>query len=144
MLQNAVKAYQSVDKETMSGRETEARVLTQAAMKLIDCQKNWDTPDRNRLLDAALKYNQKIWSIFQVEVSKTDNPLPIQIKQNILHLSRFIDQRIFDIMAFPDAKKLNILIRINQNIAAGLRESPDRQGEVHYSQQPEALTGQRI
>lgn len=107
----------------MSGRETEARVLTQAAMKLIDCQKNWETPNRNRLLDSALKYNQKIWSIFQVEVSKSDNPLPIPIKNNILNLSRFIDQRIFDTMAFPDPQKLNILIKINQNIAAGLRES---------------------
>lgn len=144
MLQNAVKAYQSVDKETMSGRETEARVLTQAAMKLIDCQKNWDTPNRNRLLDAALKYNQKIWSIFQVEVSKSDNPLPNQIKQNILHLSRFIDQRIFDTMAFPEAKKLNILIKINQNIAAGLRESPDRQADEKYPLQSEAHHGQRI
>lgn len=108
----------------MSGRETEARVLTQAALQLIDCQKKWETPHRNSLLDAALKYNQKIWSIFQVEVSKPDNPLPAQIKKNILHLSRFIDQRIFDTMAFPDARKLNILIKINQNIAAGLRESP--------------------
>ncbi len=124
MLPNAVKSYQSVDKETMSGRETEARVLTQAALQLIDCQKKWETPHRNSLLDAALKYNQKIWSIFQVEVSKPDNPLPAQIKKNILHLSRFIDQRIFDTMAFPDAHKLNILIKINQNIAAGLRESP--------------------
>jgi flagellar biosynthesis activator protein FlaF len=144
VLQNAVKAYQSVDKETMSGRETEARVLTQAAMKLIDCQKNWDTPNRNRLLDAALKYNQKIWSIFQVEVSKSDNPLPNQIKQNILHLSRFIDQRIFDTMAFPEAKKLNILIKINQNIAAGLRESQARQADENHPLQSEAHYGQRI
>ena len=121
MLQNAVKSYQSVDKETMSGRETEARVLTQAALKLIDCQKHWDAPDRNIRLDAALKYNQRIWSIFQVEIAKSNNPLPMHIKQNILHLSRFIDQRIFDTMAFPDANKLSIIIKINQNIAAGLR-----------------------
>jgi len=105
----------------MSGRETEARVLTQAALKLIDCQKHWDAPDRNIRLDAALKYNQRIWSIFQVEIAKPNNPLPMHIKQNILHLSRFIDQRIFDTMAFPDVKKLNIIIKINQNIAAGLR-----------------------
>jgi flagellar protein FlaF len=121
VLQNAVKSYQSVDKETMSGRETEARVLTQAALKLIDCQKNWDAPDRKNRLDAALKYNQRIWSIFQAEISKSDNPLPINIKRNIMYLSRFIDQRIFDTMAFPDANKLNIIIKINQNIAAGLR-----------------------
>jgi flagellar protein FlaF len=123
VLQQAVKSYQSVDKETMSGRETEARVLTQAALKLIDCQKNWDAPDHKARLDAALKYNQRIWSIFQVEMTKPDNPLPDQIKQNILLLSRFIDKRIFDIMAFPEKEKLNIITKINQNIAAGLRGS---------------------
>jgi flagellar biosynthesis activator protein FlaF len=123
VLQNAVKSYQSVDRETMSGRETEARVLTQGALKLLDCQKHWDAADRKNRLDAALKYNQRIWSIFQVEVSKPDNPLPMQIKQNILHLSRFIDLRIFDTMAFPEPSKLSIIIKINQNIAAGLRGS---------------------
>lgn len=124
MLSNAVKAYQNVDKTTMSGRETEARVLTQAANKLIDCQKNWDAPDHHARLDSALKYNQRIWSIFQVEVAKQDNPLPDNLKQNLLLLSKFIDKRIFDTMAFPSSEKLSIIIRINQNIAAGLRGSP--------------------
>ncbi len=123
MLQNAVKSYQSVDKETMSGRETEARVLTQGAAKLVDCQNNWDAGDLKQRLDEALKYNQRIWSIFQVEMGKEDNPLPEQIKQNILLLSKFIDKRIFDTMAFPEKEKLNIIIKINQNIAAGLRGS---------------------
>ena len=125
MLQNAVSSYESVAKETMSGRETEARVLTQGALKLIDCQKNWDRPDRIDRLNAALKYNQRIWSIFQAEMIKSDNPLPSNIKRNILQLSRFIDQRIFDVMAFPDPAKLNIVIKINQNIAAGLRGSAE-------------------
>jgi len=124
VLQNAVKSYQSVDKETMSGRETEARVLTQAGLKLLDCQKNWEAPDRKSRLESALKYNQRVWSILQVEMTKPDNPLPDPIKVNILALSRYIDNRIFDIMAFPEVEKLNILIRINQNIAAGLRGSP--------------------
>ena len=84
MQSNAVKTYQTVLKETMSGRETEARVLTQAALKLIECQKNWDKPDRNVRLDEALRYNQRLWSIFQVEVSKVDNPLPASIKTNII------------------------------------------------------------
>lgn len=124
MLQNVVNAYQSVDKETMSGRETEARVLTQGALKLLECQKNWGAPDLNKRLDAALKYNQRIWSIFQVEMTKPDNPLPQEIKRNVLQLSRLIDQKIFDAMAFPEPEKLSIIIRINQNIAAGLRGSP--------------------
>jgi flagellar protein FlaF len=123
VLPNAVKSYQSVDQKTMSGRETEARVLSQGALKLVSCQKNWDTPNRAKLLNEALKYNQRIWSIFQVEVSKEDNPLPENIKKNILHLSQFIDKRIFDTLAFPKKEKLDIIIKINQNIAAGLRGS---------------------
>lgn len=124
MLQNAIKSYQSVDNTTMSGRDTEARVLSQAALKLIDCQKNWGDSNHRHRLDEALRYNQKIWSIFQAEVSKQDNPLPDEIKRNVIMLSRFIDQRIFDCMAFPEAGKLGIIININQNIAAGLRGSP--------------------
>jgi flagellar protein FlaF len=123
VLHNAVKSYQSIDKESMSGRETEARVLTQGALKLVYCQKNWEAPNRKDLLDEALRYNQKIWSLFQVEVSKKENPLPVEIKRNILTLSRFVDQRIFDTMAFPEAQKLDIIIKINHNIAAGLRGS---------------------
>lgn len=124
MNQNMVKHYQSVERESLSGRETEARVLTQAAIKLITCQENWDTADRKTRLDEALQYNQKIWSIFQSELADQSNPLPIEIKLNLLNLSRFIDKRIIDVMISPAPEKLTILIRINQNIAAGLRGSP--------------------
>jgi flagellar protein FlaF len=124
MLQNGIRHYQSVERESLSGRETEARVLTLAALKLIDCQNNWDADDRKHRLDEALQYNLKIWSIFQAEISNPDNPLPNEIKTNLLNLSRFIDKRIIEIMTSPSPDKLKIIIRINQNIAAGLRGSP--------------------
>ena len=50
-------------------------------------------------------------------------PLPIEIKRDILRLAAFIDKRIFETMSFPSPEKLNIIIKINQNIAAGLRSS---------------------
>jgi flagellar biosynthesis activator protein FlaF len=121
---NAINAYHNVHKETMSGRETEARVLTQAALKLMACQKNWQDKDRNEHLDQALKYMQRVWSVFQVEMAKPDNDLPDPIRANILMLSRFIDRRIFETIASPSADKLDILIKINRNIAAGLLGSP--------------------
>ncbi len=124
MLSNAVKAYENVDRNTSSGRETEARVLTQGALKLMEVQQNWDSPARREMLDSALRYNQRVWSIFQVELCRKDHPLPKQIRLGLLQLSRFIDRRIFDTMAFPSPEKLDIIIRINQNIAAGLRGSP--------------------
>ena len=121
MYNNALNAYKSIEKATVSGRETEARVLTEAALKLRVCQKRWDNNDRNEMLDEALKYNQRIWTIVQSELGKEDNPLPGNIKHDLLRLSGFIDKRIFEVMAFPEPEKLDILIRINENIAAGLR-----------------------
>ena len=124
MYSNPLEAYKTVDKTTMSGRETEARVLTQAAFKLKDCQDNWHAEDRDDKLDEALKYTQRIWSIFQGELAKSDNPLPKQLKINLLRLSSFIDKRIFETMSYPSPEKLTVVININQNIAAGLRGSP--------------------
>jgi len=120
----AVNAYRQVDKTTISGRETEARVLTEAALKLKKCQENWGGNDLDAQLDEALRYNQKIWSLFQGELEREDNPLPGKLKIDILRLAAFIDKRIFEVMAFPSPEKLNIIININQNIAAGLRGSP--------------------
>ena len=121
MHNKALDAYKSVEKTTVSGRETEARVLTEAALKLRACQKKWDNEDQRELLDEALTYNQRIWTIFQAELGKEDNPLPDKIKLDLLRLSSFIDKRIFEIMAYPAPEKLNIIIKINENIAAGLR-----------------------
>ncbi|WP_319525226.1 flagellar biosynthesis regulator FlaF [uncultured Desulfosarcina sp.] len=123
MYNKALNAYKSVEKSTVSGRETEARVLTEAATKLRSCQKNWDSENRKKMLDEALTYNQRIWTIFQAELGKQDNPLPDNIKLDLLRLSSFIDKRIFEVMAYPDPEKLNIIIKINENIAAGLRNT---------------------
>ena len=124
MYPNPLRAYQSVEKATSSGREIEARVLTQAALKLKGCQKNWQTARKTDGLDEALRFNQRIWTIFQSELAQPSNPLPNKIKIDLLRLSAFIDKRSLDIMAYPTPEKLSILIDINHNIAAGLRNSP--------------------
>ena len=114
-------AYRTVQKITSSDSEIEALVLTRAAQKLAEVQNNWDAPDRDEMLDEALRYNQQIWSIFQGELLKEDNPLPRQLREDILSLSVFIDKRIFEVMNSPDPEKLNVIVNINLNIAAGLR-----------------------
>ena len=122
MYKKPLEAYQTIERTTISGRETEARVLNKAAQKLIACQKKWESNDRGSMLNDAIKFNQRIWSIFQAELIKKDNPVPEEIKHNLLRLSAFIDKRIFEIMAFPDKDKLSIIININNNIAAGLMD----------------------
>ena len=124
MFKSPLEAYQVIDNSTMSGRETEARVLTDAALKLRHCQQNWGADNHREQLDAALRYNQKVWSVFQVELERDDNPLPVSVRQNLLRLIAFIDKRIFETMAYPESEKLTMMIQINENIAAGLRTQP--------------------
>jgi flagellar protein FlaF len=120
----SLRAYENVAKATISGREIEAAVLTKAAVKLKECRDNWDAPDRDNRLEEALKYNQRIWSIFQSELSRDNHELPKKLRLDILRLAAFIDRRIFDTMAFPSSQKLKIVIDINNSLAAGLRSSP--------------------
>jgi len=116
-----MEAYRTVHKTTMSDRELEASVLTKGALMLQQCQGAWDDSARDEKLDAAVKYNQTIWSIFQSELAKPDNPLPKKVREDILSLSLFVDKRLFEIMTSPAMEKLNIVININLNLAAGLR-----------------------
>lgn len=121
---NPMNAYKKVEQDTLSGREVEAAVLIKAANKLQECQDDWECADRDRKLDESIKFNQLIWSVFQSELASEDNPLPKDLRVNLLRLSAFIDSRSLDTMAYPASEKLAILININRNIAAGLREQP--------------------
>lgn len=121
---NAIREYVGIQKESMSGRELEASVLTKGGLMLKACQENWEAPDREAKMMEAIKYNQKIWSFFQAELSEPTNPLPKELRQDLLNLSIFIDKRFFEVMAYPDPEKLTAVININFNVAAGLRSNP--------------------
>lgn len=114
-------AYVNTAKTGMSDREIEAAALTKAALLLQACQQNWDAPDRDRKLADALEFNQKLWSIFQASLDQPDHPMPLPLRRDIVRLGLFIDKRIFEVIAYPAADKLAVIIQINQNLAAGLR-----------------------
>lgn len=121
MSQTALNSYTNMQKEALSGRELEASVLTRAGLMLKQVQENWSAQDRDEKLLEAIKFNQKVWSFFQAELSDPENPLPTALKQDILNLSLFVDKRLFEVMANPDKEKLTIVVDIDFNIAAGLR-----------------------
>src|ERR1035437_712739 len=121
MQQNAYNAYSNMQKDNLSGRELEASVLSRAGLMLKQVQDNWDAPDMQQKLTEAIKFNQKVWSFFQAELSDPENPLPKNIREDILNLSIFIDKQLFEVLAYPDPEKLSIVIDIDFNIAAGLR-----------------------
>ncbi len=125
MYQKPADVYTKMQKEALSGRELEASVLARAGVMLKQVTDNWDAPDRDSKLLEAIKFNQKVWSFFQAELSDPENPLPKKLREDILNLSIFIDKRLFEVLAFPDPEKLSIVTDINFNIATGLRTKPE-------------------
>lgn len=128
-MRNPREVYRKAESQNLVGKDLEVAVLLKGARLLRDCQKNNAGADKKQILDRlgeACRYNQRIWAVFQTEVLNDDNPLPEQIKRNLLQLSVFVDKRLMEALSSPeDPDKLSMVIRINLNIAAGLRGSPE-------------------
>lgn len=101
-------------------RETEAWALTEAARRMADAQRRGAEDD----FLAAVRLNWRLWTIFQAEISSDECPLPIEMRENMLSLSNFVDKTTVDIIADPQTHKASILVSINRNIAAGLFAGP--------------------
>ena len=109
---------------TPNQRELEARVLLKAAKHMQDIHDNWDnsTP---ALIDDALRYNRQIWLMFvDTAVEDEDPERSITLRNNIANLGVFIFNHTVEILADPKKEKLNVLIEINREIAAGLMTKP--------------------
>jgi flagellar protein FlaF len=116
---NAYAAASKAAQNVQSPRELEAGLLLKAAARLQSISDDWD--GRSGELDGALTYNRKLWTLLVSAVIAEDNPLPVEIKRNILALANFIFNQTFRIAAAPAASSLGVLVHINRDIAAGLR-----------------------
>jgi flagellar protein FlaF len=114
------RAYETAAKATTSSRELEAAALFKAARMLEDCHQAWSASDRDQRLQTALRYNQRLWTFFQAELSDPESHLPVDLRVGLLRLSTFVDRRTFELLAQPDREKLRALIDIDRNIAVGL------------------------
>lgn len=128
---NRLDLYRKTAKAVETPRETEARVLTQGALKLKHCMENWESVRQSKVLSEALRYNQQIWSIFQADLSAGDSRLPMDLRLNLLRLSAFVDRQIFAILADPRPEKLESIIKVNLGIAAGLRKPPPHEPHIN-------------
>lgn len=122
----AAGAYgKHAQQHTPDQRETEARVLLKAVSAFQDIKKRWDTVKPEEL-DDALKYNRQVWMMFvDTAVEDDSSGRPMALRNNIANLGVFIFNHTLNILADPKPEKLDILIDINREIAAGLMTKPD-------------------
>ena len=120
MQNQAAKAYQQVGRQTTSPRELEANLLSKSASNLQRLKDEWDTQTRNDL-SSALLFNRRLWTVFVSSATREDSFLPIDLRENIANLGIFIMKQTVALQASPGPQKLDVLININRQLAAGLR-----------------------
>jgi flagellar protein FlaF len=118
-MQHVAQAYKNVANETSSARELEATLLLKSAARFQAIRDGWDR--RKVELNEALVFNRRLWTIFLDSISRDDNPLPIDIRQNVASLGVFVINRTIKLTCDPKPEGLGSLININRALAAGLR-----------------------
>jgi flagellar protein FlaF len=120
MHQQGALAYQKTAKVVESSRERESALLMRAAASLQKVKDDWPNTTAEEM-HAALNFNRKLWTIFMSSVTKETSPLPTEIRQNIANLGLFVMNQTREMVMEPEARKLDVLVRLNRQIAAGLR-----------------------
>lgn len=118
-MSHGASAYARVSQATHGPRDLEAHILLKAATRFQAIKDDW--ANREKDLYEALTYNRKLWIVFYSAMTREDNPLPIEVRQNILNLAGFVFNHTLKLTAEATPEQLNVLININRNLAAGLR-----------------------
>jgi flagellar protein FlaF len=77
--------------------------------------------DRAALL-AAVRFNWRLWTIFQTDLVDQNCALPAEVRGNLLGLADFIDRHSAGILANPEPRQVEVLVNINRQIGEGLLE----------------------
>ena len=115
---------QHAQAHTPDQRELEARVLLKSARMMNDLQNDWEAMT-TEVLEETLKYNRQIWMMFyDTALENPEGDRPNDLRSNIINLANFIFKREIEVMSNPQKDKLDVLVNINREIAAGLMSKP--------------------
>jgi flagellar protein FlaF len=119
MQNQAFSAYHKVSRQTATPRQIESNLLSKSAANFQRIRDNWN--EANAELEEAMLFNRRLWTVFLTTVTREDNPLPASIRENIANLGLFVMNQQRELQTNPEARKLDVLITINRELAAGLR-----------------------
>lgn len=121
MQNSAALAYQQVGRQTVSPRVLEANLLSRSAAQLQRIRDDWQNSASG--LPAALHFNRRLWNVFVNSMTSDDCRLPKPLRDNVANLGIFVMKQTITIQARPEPRKLDVLININRELAAGLRSA---------------------
>ncbi len=118
-MQSAAQAYNQTAVNGLTPREAEAAALMKSANQLQAAKDQW-SEDMGDVAN-ALYFNRQLWILLTSAAADKDNPLPVEVRNNVGNLGTFVFKQTLDIENEPEAGKLDELISINRELAAGLQ-----------------------
>lgn len=126
-----------------SPSHSEAWALIEAARRIAGALEkaarvdDLSLPAANRELRDAIRLNWRLWTIFQAELTLETNPIPMDMRRNMLTLCQFVDNHTISCMGDLNPEKIKTLIDINRNIAQGLLEGLNNALEKSAASSPQ-------
>jgi flagellar protein FlaF len=117
---NVHNTYSKVQKETISGRDLEARVLSKASAFLKRILETPAGPDRERFMSEGIRFNLRVWDVFQADWENPDCSLASNTRTDLLRLSIYVHKTSLEVLAYGAPEKINSLINIDDRLVAGL------------------------
>lgn len=119
-------AYQKTANQTESQRHREYRLLGQVTAALIDCQPLFATaakdPAKMAKVVDAVTWNKKVWDLFIHDSGVATNPLPKELRADIVSLGIWVNKETVTILDNNDGD-IGALIAVNRAILRGLSPS---------------------
>jgi len=112
----SIQAYQTAAAKTETPRQTEYRAFAAATRALMDAA-SLPSLEIGRRAEALAK-NRRLWTLLASDCAANGNQLPIQLRAQIVSLSRFVDRYSSQVMR--EGAPFDILIDINRTIMQGL------------------------
>jgi len=117
---NVHNTYSKVQKETVSGRDLEARVLSKASVLLKRILETPAGPERERSLNEGVRFNLRVWDVFQADWENPECALAQNTRTDLLRLSVYVHKTSLEVLAYGAPEKINSLINIDDRLVAGL------------------------
>ena len=101
---------------------SEAAQLDDIAVRLMRVQRNWNAPNRDTELAAALAASRAVWYGIQAGLADGALALPLEVQHNLLILSVYADSKIGTCESAPSVDALGSLIALTRTLAGSLKE----------------------
>jgi flagellar protein FlaF len=116
---HAQQGYKTVQREMNSDKAIELKVFISITSSLS--QVDPAEIGGAAALAQALVDNAKLWKILFIDLVNPENPMPMDLKQNLISLAEFTQLHTLKVLSGSADKQ--ILIDINKSVISGLRES---------------------